>query len=204
MNSTQTSLQNSPGETSASQLTIRELSTEQQNDWIERILERLTQIYGRDFTYKWEGLDAGDMKREWADTLGGFHADDIAAALKACRAQPKAPNLPEFAALCRQNMNTRTTTNIPPLKPEERVAAAKVAETIAKAMSAKEANTNGYMVNGVLVTVYKQWAVDLMRREAGGESLPMVSTESWREVLGYPKDMSAKKALEALKTKEAA
>jgi len=94
--------------------------------------------------------------------------------------------------------------NIPPLTPEDRQAAAKVAKTIADAMSAKEANTKGYMVNGVKVTVYKQWAVDLMRREAGGEQIPMVSMESWREVLGYPKDMSAKKALESVKTQEAA
>jgi hypothetical protein len=144
------------------------------------------------------------LKAEWADALGGFHADDIAAALQACRAQPKAPNLPEFASMCRQNMNTRKTVNIPPLAPEERVAAAKVSETIAKAMSAKEANTKGYVVNGVTVTVYKQWAVDLMQREAGGESIPIVSMESWREVLGYPKDQDAKKALEAVKRQQEA
>lgn len=102
-------------------------------------------------------------------------------------------------------MNTRTTANVPPLTPEDRKAAAKVAETVAKAMSAKEANTKGYMVNGVLVTIYKQWAVDLMKREAGGEQLPVVSAESWREVLGYPADTNAKQALESVKKqKEAA
>lgn len=203
MSSLQTNSQTLPA-TAGRSPAMRELSTEQRKDWIERIFARLSGIYGSEFTYKWADVDNDGLKAEWGDALGGFHADDIAAALQACRAQPKAPNLPEFASLCRQNMNTRTTANIPPLTREDRQAAAKVAETVAKAMSAKEANTKGYMVNGVKVTVYKQWAVNLMEREARGEQLPMVSMESWREVLGYPKDTDAKKALESLKTQEAA
>ena len=174
------------------------------SEWIERIFARLSGIYGSEFTYKWADVDNDSLKAEWADALGGFHADDIAAALQACRAQPKAPNLPEFASMCRQNMNTRKTADIPKLTPEDRIAAAKVAETVAKSMSAKEANTKGYMVNGVLVTVYKQWAFDLMVREAAGEQLPVISTAAWREVLGYPKDKDAKQALEAVKRQQEA
>lgn len=205
MNSLQTNSQTLPARTGATNPALRELSTDTRNEWIERIFTRLSGIYGSEFTYKWADVDSDSLKAEWGDALGGFHADDIAAALQSCRAQPKAPNLPEFASMCRQNMNTRTTVNIPPLKPEERVAAAKVAETIAKAMSAKEANTKGYMVNGVLVTIYKQWAYELMVREAAGEHLPIVSMEAWREVLGYPKEQDAKQALEAVKKqKEAA
>lgn len=133
------------------------------------------------------------MKREWADTLGGFHAEDIASALKSCRAHPKPPNLPEFASLCRQNMNTRSTVVDKPLTPEERQAAAKVAETVAKGLREKD-QAKGYMVNGVNVTKYRQWAVNLMKREAAGEALPRISMESWRETLGYPFDTDAKKA----------
>lgn len=174
---------------------IRELSTAQQSDWIERIFQRLNAIYGKEFSYKWENTDPEALKLEWADALGGFHAADIAAALQSCRAQPKAPNLPEFASMCRQNMSTRTTVNIPPLTPEGRAVAAKVAQTISKSMSAKEANTKGYMLNGVLVTVFKQWAVKLMEREAKGESLPHVSKTGWREALGYAPDADAKEAM---------
>ena len=203
MSSLQTNSQTLPAH-AALNLSIRELSTEQRKDWIERIFARLSGIYGSEFTYKWADVDNDSLKAEWADALGGFHADDIAAALQACRAQPKAPNLPEFASMCRQNMNTRKTVNIPPLTPEDRVAAAKVAETVAKAMSAKDANTKGHMVNGVLVTVYKQWAYELMVREAAGEQLPVVSTAAWREVLGYPKDKDAKQALEAVKRQQEA
>jgi hypothetical protein len=164
----------------------------------------LSGIYGSEFTYKWADVDNEALKAEWGDALGGFHADDIAAALQSCRSQPKAPNLPEFAALCRQNMNTRKSPAMAPLSPDERKAAARVAETVAKSLGAKESNTNGYLINGTLVTVYKQWAVNLMHREAGGEMLESISKEAWREVLGYPKDQDAKQALEAVKKQQEA
>jgi hypothetical protein len=204
MNNLQTSSQTLPARTAGTSPALRELSTDTRSEWIERIFARLSGIYGSEFTYKWADVDNESLKAEWGDALGGFHADDIAAALQSCRSQPKAPNLPEFAALCRQNMNTRSTPAMAPLTNEQRAAAARVAATVAEGLKSKESNTKGYMVNGVLVTAYKQWAVDLMKREAGGESLQMVSMESWREVLNFPKDMSAKKALEAVKTKEAA
>lgn len=173
-------------------VTVRSLSKDHQRAWIERIFAKLTSIYGDDFTRNWRGIDPEEIKAEWADTLGGFHAADIASALQACRSQPKAPNLPEFASLCRQNMNTRNTVTLAPLTPEERAAAAKVAETVAKAMSAKEANTKGYYVNGVLVTVFKQWAVNIVNREASGEQIPEVSKKAWRDVLNYESTVNAK------------
>lgn len=49
-----------------------------------------------------------------------------------------------------------------------------------------------------------KWAVRLMEREARGDVLRSISRSAWREVLGYPSDMDAKKALEAVKAKEAA
>ena len=54
---------------------------------------------------------------------------------------------------------------------------------------------NDITINGVQITQYKQWAVNLIKREASGDHLEVVSKESWREVLGYPKDYDAKKAL---------
>lgn len=49
-----------------------------------------------------------------------------------------------------------------------------------------------------------KWAYALMEREANGESLVHIAAQSWREVLGYPAGMDAKKALEAVKQKVAA
>lgn len=42
-----------------------------------------------------------------------------------------------------------------------------------------------------------KWAVRLMQREAGGEALHHIAESAWREVLGYPKDATAKSALSA-------
>ena len=42
----------------------------------------------------------------------------------------------------------------------------------------------------------------MLRREAAGEQIEVIAAESWREVLGYPKDHDAKSAardLESLK-----
>lgn len=44
-----------------------------------------------------------------------------------------------------------------------------------------------------------QWAYRLVGREASGEQLPMVSRQSWREVLGYAPDADAKAVREALR-----
>lgn len=49
-----------------------------------------------------------------------------------------------------------------------------------------------------------KWAYALMEREANGEALVHIAAQSWREVLGYPADMDARKALEAVKQKVAA
>jgi hypothetical protein len=50
------------------------------------------------------------------------------------------------------------------------------------------------MINGVLITPSKRWAVALLLREASGEQLELVAAEAWREVLGYPADYEAKAA----------
>lgn len=49
-----------------------------------------------------------------------------------------------------------------------------------------------------------KWAYALMEREANGEALVHIAAKSWREVLGYPSDIDAKKALADTKEKEAA
>ena len=57
--------------------------------------------------------------------------------------------------------------------------------------SAERKAKNTLVINGIEITVYKMWAVNLMKREAAGESLEAISKESWREVLGFDKTVSA-------------
>lgn len=181
---------------------IRQLSTAQQNEWIERIFARLSAIYGSEFTHKWSDVDNNEMKHTWASILGGFSADDVASAIKACHAMPKAPNAPEFAALCRQHMTARTKVELKPLTKEEKAAAAVVAEKVAEGFRSKDDKSGEYWVNGVLITKYRTWAINLVKREAGGEQLEISSTEAWREVLNYGKDADAKAVLAEVKKAE--
>jgi hypothetical protein len=187
-------LQTSQDETSALPA-IRNLSTAQQSEWIERIFARLSAIYGSEFTHKWSDVDNDEMKRTWASILGGFNAEDIAMAIKACHALPKAPNAPEFAALCRQHMSSRTKVELKPLTKEEKAAAAVVADKVAEGFRSKEDKTGEYWVNGVLITKHRKWAVDLVKREASGGHLDIAANEAWREVLSYGKDADAKTVL---------
>lgn len=41
-----------------------------------------------------------------------------------------------------------------------------------------------------------KWAHALMAREASGENVVLIAAQAWREVLGFPADISAKAALE--------
>jgi hypothetical protein len=92
-------------------------------------------------------------------------------------------------------MSARTKVEVKPLTADERKAAQAVADKVANGFRSKEEAAKEYWVNGVLVTKYRQWAVDLVKREAGGDQLEVVSLEAWREVLGYDKDADAKAVL---------
>lgn len=58
-------------------------------------------MYGQQFLAMWAQADLSEVKALWAEKLGGFTADHLAAALKACDEKRYPPNLPEFIALCR-------------------------------------------------------------------------------------------------------
>ena len=40
--------------------------------WIDKIFEKLTIVYGRDFIGRWEGLEISDVKTDWGHELSGF------------------------------------------------------------------------------------------------------------------------------------
>jgi hypothetical protein len=103
-------LPNSQGQT----VTLRQLSTELQQGWIERLFSRLAALYGASFGRQWEGTNLADVKAVWAEKLGGFTAQHIGAALKSCDDRPYPPNLPEFIELCRQHARGANQQRMPP------------------------------------------------------------------------------------------
>lgn len=188
---------------------MRALSTDKQSAWIERLFERLTALYGNEFAGKYREVPAQRVKETWLDLLAPYTAGQISRALNDCKGLKRAPNAPEFAEMCRQawaeDRDTEDKANKRPLTEEEkRRWKAAQAKALSEAESITKAKPIVLEINGIVVDKYKQWAVNLMRREAGGEALQQVSAEAWREVLRYPKDADAKKAIESLKTQEAA
>lgn len=69
---------------------------------VDRLFARLSATYGRDFSAKYEGVDANAVKSSWAHEMAGFSEDlrSIAWALE--HLPERAPNVIEFRALCRK------------------------------------------------------------------------------------------------------
>ena len=67
------------------------------------IFKKLTLAYGRDFLSKWEGLDMGEVKSDWAHEMVGYASNPLAVRY-ALQNLPvsKAPNVYEFRAICQR------------------------------------------------------------------------------------------------------
>ncbi len=69
---------------------------------IDRLFERLTATYGRQFLMLYEGLDINTVKSVWAHELSGYAANLKAIAWALESLPERAPNAIEFRALCRR------------------------------------------------------------------------------------------------------
>ncbi len=180
---------------------LKTLSTETQNAWIERLFERLAGLYGNEFLGKYKEVSPTKVKETWIDLLAPYTANQISRALADCKHLKRAPNAPEFAEMCRQvwsdERDTEHKENIKPLTHEEK---ARWQQAQAKALAEAEQITSKpkekqLIVNEVHIDKYKAWTLELVKREASGERLPMISEQAWREVLGFDKDIAAKEVL---------
>jgi hypothetical protein len=69
---------------------------------VASLFERLTVVFGRTkIAEMWTGLDPKLVRQEWAAGLADFTPEEINRGLAACRGRKFAPNLGEFAQLCR-------------------------------------------------------------------------------------------------------
>jgi hypothetical protein len=140
-------------------VTLRQLSPELQCGWIERLFSRLEALYGASFGRQWDGTNVAEVKSVWAEKLGGFNAQQIGEALKACDERPYPPNLPEFIELCRQAAKRGSvplTIEAPQLSAEELVERARKLEATATKPSAYD---------------YRGWCKELKRRYLAGDDL---------------------------------
>jgi len=134
--------------------------------WVEEIFTRLVVRYGAEWGRKWEGIDMGAVKTDWASVLGGFrdHPECIAYALDYLPEKP--PTVQQFVVLCNRAPEPAAAPQLegPPADPV-RVAAivAGLAKQTAKSPVA--------------------WAESLRDRENQEERLTFPQREAWRGAL---------------------
>jgi hypothetical protein len=71
--------------------------------WIDRIFEKLTLVYGREFLNRWEGVPLAEVKADWAHELAGFEHWPEAIKHGLQNLPPdRAPTVLAFRDLCRK------------------------------------------------------------------------------------------------------
>jgi hypothetical protein len=147
------------------------------DEWIARIFEHMSALYGAKFQDLWRGTEPEVMRRMWASKLSGF-ADKpkaIKQALDCLDAKPFPPTLPEFVTMCREAAGRGL--DAPPMlehhqSPEEIERAAKAAKQAVEAAHIDRRRDP------------LQWARDLKARHEAGECLHALQVAMYRAALG--------------------
>lgn len=135
--------------------------------WVDRIFQRLTMVFGRDFQARYEGLSTDEVKAEWGLDLAGF-AQAPAAIKFALDNLPsdKPPTSLQFRDLCRRAPQyAPKALPAPPVNPE-------MAQAVRGAV--KPAQGKGD----------RDWADKLRKRVADGYRPTMYQRECLREMFG--------------------
>jgi hypothetical protein len=107
--------------------------------WIDKIFEKLTLTYGREFVSRWDncGIPIADVKADWAHELDGFenHAYCIKHALSNLNPD-KAPTVLQFKALC-QKAPPPIFKSLPQPKPDPNRVKAEIAKLKSKFTTTK-------------------------------------------------------------------
>lgn len=146
-------------------------------NWVEKIFDRLSMIYGREFMTQWHGMDMLEVKRTWAEELAGFgdRPDCIDYALRNLPTD-RAPSALKFRDICRR---------APPKivaaiahQPQRSAASDSIASKALAAIRSDKPDP-------------KAWAHKLKAREEAGEPLNQFQRDAWREALGIGKARAA-------------
>jgi len=142
--------------------------------WIDRIFEKLTMTYGRDFMDRWRGLSIADVKTDWAHELSGFQSspESIAFALQNLPAG-NPPTVLEFRAIgLKAPRPANKQLEAPKADP------ARVAAELSKLVNVKKQSVaNSHKID------HKAWAKALKARDEAGEKLNPTVRRFYREAL---------------------
>lgn len=136
--------------------------------WIDKIFQKLTLTFGRDFLDRWKGVPIEDVKADWAHELRGLQQNPsaIAYGLEHCLAG-KPPTVQEFKAACYRKPDTTRLLPSPTVDP---VIAAKV--------------INGLRAARTPEIGMKDWAHRLKARHVAGAKLHRYQMTCYQVALG--------------------
>jgi hypothetical protein len=146
-----------------------------QRNVVDRLFDRLMATYGRQWLSMWEGLDSNAIKAVWSHELAPYadRLKSIAWALE--NLPPRAPNVVEFKALCRQ-APIEITRQLPPPMVDPELVDAEIAKMAAAAMK-PPVNERGQVD-------HKRWARKLLERHQRGEVLSLMQISAYKTSLG--------------------
>ncbi|CAB4133095.1 hypothetical protein UFOVP140_33 [uncultured Caudovirales phage] len=141
---------------------------------VDRLFDRLMATYGRTWLNLWEGLDSNAIKAVWGHELAPYAGRLKAIAWALEHLPPRAPNVIEFKALCRQAPLDVTQQLPPPIVDPELVDA----EIIKMAAAAMKPPTNE---RGQID--HKRWARRLQTAHGNGMRLSLVQVKAFQTAL---------------------
>ena len=140
---------------------------------VDRLFDRLTATYGREWVNRWDGLDQNAVKTMWAYELSAY-ANNLHAIAYALEHLPeRSPNVIEFRNLCRA-----APSQVQALPaPEPKADPARVAAEMAKLRVTMDQVKPGIQVD------HKAWAKRILTRHEAGEKLSFISVQFAKEAL---------------------
>jgi hypothetical protein len=139
---------------------------------IDRLFDRLTATYGREWVSRWEGLDQNAIKTMWSHELAVYanHLEDIAWALE--HLPPRAPNVIEFKQLCKSAPRREEVPKLSAPMADPALVNAEL-EKLRDILKAKPSSTHDP----------KAWAKRFIARHEAGENVRPLYLQWAREAL---------------------
>jgi hypothetical protein len=146
--------------------------------WVDRIFDKLTLVYGRDFASRWEGMNICDVKTDWGHELDGLEANPkaIAYALQNLPAE-RPPTVLQFRAIAHKCPSENQDLIALPRASAERIAA--------------ELLRMGGLRERPPQADSKEWARRIIKRHDSGDRITPYSLKCARDALGLTVEREA-------------
>ena len=139
--------------------------------WVDKIFDKLTLVYGRDFLARWEAVDLNLVKSDWAHELAGFERFPEGIAHALTHLDPvKPPTVLQFRDMARKAPRSEDK-QLPAPKADPAVVAEQL-KRLAPLLKRAEPRAD------------KGWAHAIVQRVQAGEKLNPTTVKFARRALG--------------------